>query len=159
MNPKNTLVILLVVLIALTGIFRHYVGLFFTTPLEFIINGLGGNYEKLEGSLDFLAKDGEVNSGLGIFFYYGTYVVLHFFLIAVLFRNEKKLKIYLIVLVSILVVGTGVLTITFKLVGLLEAGTIMHNWFEELAGRPLILFLIEGGGLLYQQVDQYFTKS
>ena len=157
-NPRSVKVVCMVILIILTGVFKNHVAHLFTVPLSFTLESIGMSYESLEKSLSFLAKDKDISFGLGIFFYYGIYLLLHFSLIHFLFQRSPVVRNNLMLVLLLLVIGLGVLTIIFKTIGLTDVGSAMYYMFNQLVGRPLILFLVEGGGLIYESINRAFES-
>ncbi|MFY0626284.1 MAG: hypothetical protein JXR07_08320 [Reichenbachiella sp.] len=159
MNPRKLSVIIFVGLIVFTGIFKFHVSMFYTVPLSFLIELIGIDYQELERSLAFIANDCSVEYGLGMIFYFGTYLLLHFGLIHFLFKESFLLKRSLMIILTVSIVGLGVITVIFKFTGLMVAGTVTYALFNQLVGQPLILFLVEGGGLLYEYIDKAYLEK
>lgn len=158
MKPRKFQVILFVGLIIFTGIFKNYVAELSTVPISYILDFLGFSHDALEKSLSFIANDKQIKFGLGVFFYYGLYVCLHLFLIHFLFQSTPIVKKNLTILLLLLVIGLGMMTIILKSIGFSDAGFVTYYMFNELVGRPLILFIVEGGGLIYESIENAFEN-
>lgn len=153
MKLRNFWIVVLLLLIIFSGILRSQVGLVFTSIIQWAFEIVNIDYESLENSMGQFAKDGSANSGLGIFGYYFTYLCLHFCLIHVLFYDVVKVRNRLIIILSLLTFGLGSLSLVFKILELDQVSRFFYSYFLILTGRPLILFLIEGGGFIYKYVD------
>jgi hypothetical protein len=159
MNNKynNVIAIALTLLIVFTGFFKFYLEIPFDWFLRHLLAFIGISYENLDSFLSSLANDGDLDFSLGIFGYYLLYLALHLLLIEALFRDNLKLKRalkrILISLILLLVVGV----FCAKYFGFKLIGNIMYDYYRKIVGRPLILFLIEGGGLIYNQVEKEIT--
>ncbi len=151
-RQRSVLATVFVVLIVVSGIFSNQISIFYTEIfIKPIFNLFHLDYASLERSFDFLAQDDSIDFGLGKFGYFGTYLLLHIGLISSLFK--RKVRTTLILLLLFLVIGSGLLTVIFKVVEFDSAGSLTFEVFDQLVGRPLILFLVEGGGWLLEYLS------
>lgn len=151
---RKLYVVCFVILIITTGMLWSYIGALYTVPLAYLLGVFNINQELILDRLSFLARDGSLDQGIGIFLYYPTYLFLHFGLIHNLFYHNKRLKKKLILTLGSVVVGLAFLILLFKALDLMYWFNISRKYFNLLVARPLILFLIEGGGMIYEKVEQ-----
>lgn len=151
---KKGSISLLIALIILIGIFKNYVTRFFNQIIDFSISFFNVSRQEIEESLLFITDDSSMELGLGIIFFYFTYLFMHYLLINFLFIDHLKICNLLIWALLISVIGLAFLTVIFKLSGLTQLGIITFDLFRQLAAKPLILFLVEGGGLIFKNLEQ-----
>lgn len=153
MKLRRLYIIFLVIIIIAVGILKNQVGALYSVPIVFLFSALGLDYASLNQSLSVFARDGILNGGLGVFFYYPTYLLFHFALIHNIFYDNPILKKKLIYTLTIVVFGVGLITAVAKILDFNDFYDIAKGYFELIVARPLILFLIEGGGMIYQFVE------
>ena len=99
------------------------------------------------------------NYHLGWIIYYPTYILLHLSFIYLLFRNQKKVKMRLLI---------GLIVLVFVLIGVSVIGKILeitliyevfYYTFKQLFGLPFILLAIEGGKILYNDIVKLSDKE
>jgi hypothetical protein len=154
MNIRKILIPFFIILIVLSGIFRNYVSLFYSQYIEWLFDKLNWNYLALIENLTFITNDGLIEFGLGAFCYFGTYLILHFGLIYCLFFNSSKIWKSLMITLASAVIGFGLLTILLKVLELNTLGKLSYTIFGNLIGQPIVLFLVEGGGSIYQYIEK-----
>lgn len=153
-NNTTPIPIGLVIIIIGLGIFKNHVSVFYTEIFQFFFGLFNVSYEEFEGKFTFLPNDKNLQYGIGVIFFAPTYLLVHLLLIYSLFYKSIVLVKYLSLGLIGLVTLMALLTIIFKYFGFIELGTYFHDMFDNLIAKPLILFMVEGGGIIYQYVDK-----
>ncbi len=156
---RSFLVVIIVVLIITVGIFGNHLASFYTIHvIQPLFNFFSIDYFKVESKFLFATMDGKVRSGLGVFLYYGTYLVLHLTLIRVAFFSDKYIyRVLMIGLIS-MVFFLATLAMILKYFEFHFFGNYVKSMFHSIIAKPLILFLIEGSGLVYKYVNKMFDE-
>lgn len=100
-----------------------------------------------------LAHEKDVYNLGKYFVYYPSYILLHAALISLLFwKKPKSRNIGLLVLLLVLPILAG-LTLLFYWLGWQSFYHAAHLTLANLIGYPIILFLVEGGRIIYADID------
>jgi hypothetical protein len=153
-NNTTPISIGLVIIIISLGIFKYHISILYTDIFKLILDLLNVSYSKIESRFMFLSKDKDIIYGIGAIFFAPTYLLFHLLLIYSLFYKSIGLVRYLSIGLVGVVCLVAMLTIIFKYFGFIELGTYFHDMFDNLIAKPLILFMVEGGGIIYQYVDK-----
>ena len=151
---------LILALIIVYGILKFRVLTFYAPVAEFMVDLVGLDSENIIDYFNKVTKQETRNEDtLGWLIYYPTYFLLHVAFISVLYRENKKVRNILIIGLSALI-GTIILGIfIFKFLEISEAYQAFVSTFRALFGLPFILLCIEGGRVLYRDVQQLSNKN
>lgn len=162
MNPKMTKYLSYLVLstILFYGIFKYKVLGVYTLIIKFIFDLLGVEEFTLINYFNEISAGVELKENiLGWLLYYPSYFFLHIFFISILYRDNKKVRnvltISLFLLVSILVIGI----VLSKYLEMEIAYGAFVSSFRGLFSLPFILLAIEGGRILYKDVQELSEKE
>lgn len=150
---SKTLSTIVLILIVVYGFFRIKVRIFFANVLSDILILFGIDPLLIVANLSDFAKSAENIDGiLGWIIYYPTYFLLHITFIFLLFRNQVKVRNYLIIGLTVLIFLLVAFSLIGKLTGLNMLYQVSYDAFQKLFGLPFILLFIEGGRILYKDV-------
>ncbi|MEQ8237619.1 MAG: hypothetical protein RIA69_00330 [Cyclobacteriaceae bacterium] len=90
---------------------------------------------------------------LGWLIYYPTYFLLHIVFIFLLFDRNRKVRNYLTIGLSVLIILLLSGWSLFSIIGMHEISYFCRLQFRNLFGLPFILLAIEGGRILYNDVE------
>lgn len=150
---SKTLSTIVLILIIVYGFFRIKVRIFFADSLSDLLNLIGIDPSLIISKLsDFAESPEKIHGILGWIIYYPTYFLLHITFIFLLFRNQIKVRNYLMLGLTVLIF----LLVAFSLIGKLTDINLLYqvsyDAFQKLFGLPFILLFIEGGRILYKDV-------
>jgi hypothetical protein len=158
---KNHKLYAIIVLMSIVfyGIFKIFVCRLYSTPISFSLELLGFDPTEILYRLNELSKTEEYQDHyLGWVIYYPTYLILHLVFIQLLFFNQKRLKnqlsFGLIAIIGLLLV----LIFTGKWAGFTIIFSTSYALFQHLFGLPFILLSIEGGRILYTDIEKKLSK-
>ncbi|MGB3468992.1 MAG: hypothetical protein WBA74_27150 [Cyclobacteriaceae bacterium] len=147
------------VLILIFGIFKLWVLSLISPAIKAVLELVGVDTDSLISWLHSITAN--VHSGdyiLGWVAYYPIYFLLHLTFISILYRHNKKIKYYLIALLSgvILLLIAGI--VIFRFLELTYLANVFLAFFRNLFGLPFILLAIEGGRILYNDIVKLSNK-
>lgn len=158
-NNRFLVIIILLSIVGL-GVFKNVVMQFFAN----IVNWLAYFFGLADNGLFRIIKKAAYNDevreqSIGWILYYPVYFFLHILFITVLFSKNKKTRNYLIIGLSTLVSTILFLWILFLRLGQVELATFFRNQFRNLFGLPFILLIIEGGKILYYDIENRLKNN
>lgn len=158
---KNHRLYAVIVLISIVfyGIFKVLVCRLYSVPVSFGLELFGFDPAEALDKLNNLSATTEhMDHYLGWLIYYPTYLLLHLVFIQLLFFHQRKLKKQLS-LGLITVIG---LLLIFIFVGKWKGLTLLYSTsyalFQHLFGLPFILLSIEGGRILYSDIEKKLSQ-
>jgi len=144
--------------ILLYGIFKIPVLRVYASLLKLAIQKLN---LPAEGVLSFLYQQGDhedmANYSLGWIIYYPSYLFLHLVFIHLLFTDQPKLKRTLSIILTVLVFTLVAFWLVFLELNLPSIAGFFRDFFYKLFGLPFILLSIEGGRILYNDLQKRFS--
>lgn len=154
---KNHRIYAVVTLIAIIfyGILKILVCRLYSVPVGFILTLFGFDPIHVLSQLnDFSPGETFKDYYLGWFFYYPTYLVLHLVFMHLLFFNQKRLKKQISLGLVIVVGALLILIFMGKWFGFMFIYSTSYALFQHLFGLPFILLSIEGGRILYNDIER-----
>lgn len=158
---KNHKLYAVIVLVSIVfyGIFKTLVCRLYSVPVSFGLELLGFDpIEILERLNELSVNSGFMDHYLGWLIYYPTYLLLHVVFIQLLFFNQKKLKKQLSFGLIIVVGALLILIFAGKWLGLNFIYETSYALFQHLFGLPFILLSIEGGRILYTDIEKKLSQ-
>jgi len=154
-NLTRWLSYLVLIVILLFGFFKYWICHSLSPAVAQFLQRLGVDSQQLLVRINELSHDDKFRDHyLGWFVYYPAYLGLHLLFIWLLFyRNSlwrKRIMLGLIILVISLLVCIAVGRVLH--IGLLYI--ISFTLFQNLFSLPFILLMIEGGRILWQDVNK-----
>lgn len=158
---KNHRLYAIIILISIVfyGIFKILICRVYSISVSFGLELFGYNPTEVLNRLNDLSATTEyMNHYLGWLIYYPTYLLLHLIFIQLLFFNQKRLKNQL----SLGLISVIGLLLVFILVGKWLGFTLLYTTsyalFQHLFGLPFILLSIEGGRILYTDIEKKLSQ-
>lgn len=146
--------------IILYGVFKLWLLNFFSETIIFSSSSLGIDITKLQSLLNnYSINHGSNGNILGWLLYYPSYLLFHITFIFLLFKNQPKTRNILIVSLISLIAALVILSILGKLLGIEIIYQLFYYTFQQLFGLPFILLAIEGGKILYNDINKILNKS
>lgn len=157
---KKYLSYAVLILILIFGVFKLWVLSLIAPAISFLLNLAGLDVDAIVSWLHGITAN--VHSGdhiLGWIAYYPVYFLLHVTFISILYRHNKKIKLFLIALLSavILLLIAGV--VIFRILEMTYMANVFLAFFRNLFGLPFILLAIEGGRILYNDIVKLSNKT
>lgn len=156
-HPKRFWITLILTSILLQGFFKHSLTNFYSLGMmkSFMLicidqSDLVGILIRFEFAKAFSWNDNK----LGLLVYYPIYIGFHIGFIAVLFANNKKLRNILVLVLILSVILFKSLSIAGRMSGLDYLDDFSAKMVSRILNLPIILLLIEGGRILYRDVQR-----
>ncbi|MBR06546.1 MAG: hypothetical protein CMP48_02585 [Rickettsiales bacterium] len=140
-------------LIVIYGTLKIWVLRFYASLLDSTASLFGiGNNSFFEALRKQAEMEEQRQQTLGWLIYYPTYFLLHIVFIYLLFKNNLKVRNYLMIGLTALIVSLVLLWVLFLTCGFPELARFFRDLFKNLFGLPFILLIIEGGRIFYQDL-------
>ncbi|MEL7146238.1 MAG: hypothetical protein AAFO69_07705 [Bacteroidota bacterium] len=144
---------LLLTFILCYGIFRVSVLKIYAGLVESILGLFNLQKQDFSTLIALLGKQNSSHSyELGWFIYYPSYYLLHICFILVLYHANKKVRNFLIILLTGVIIALVVFILIFRYAEMHEVAKVFVGLFRSLFGLPFILLGLEGGRLLYNDI-------
>ncbi|MAE85024.1 MAG: hypothetical protein CMB80_19970 [Flammeovirgaceae bacterium] len=141
-------------LIVTYGILKIWVLKFYASLLETASRIANIENNALFEAIRNQARTEEIRyQALGWLIYYPTYFLLHIAFIYLLFNNNLKARNYLILGLTALITSLVSLWVLFLIWGFPELARFFRDQFKNLFGLPFILLAIEGGRIIYSDIQ------
>lgn len=118
------------------------------------------NYQAYTDRLNDFSQTPKYNEDLmGWIIYYPTYFLLHILFILVLFKHQPKTRNWVALGLTSFIGFLLVCMITGKLISSNNLFHIPYNIFQSLFGLPFILLAIEGGRILWSDLNKLTNEN
>lgn len=157
---RKILSYLILCTILVYGILRFRVLAVFAPIVKYILELFSVDIHQLTVFLNQVTRQTKWNENvIGWGIYYPTYFLLHITFIWIIYHDRPKAKKYLSLALTVLI-GFLLLSILIsKLVELAELYILFVKMFRSLFGLPFILLAIEGGRILYDDIEKLSKKD
>lgn len=146
-------------LIMVYGILKNWVLRVYASSLDYIaqIFGVENNwiFETIRNQSKYVKLRDQT---LGWIIYYPSYYLLHILFIYLLFNNNQKARNYLMIGLTLVITMIIGLWIFFQLLNQEEVADFFRGQFKKLFGLPFILLAIEGGRILYMDLEKRLNQ-
>jgi hypothetical protein len=158
-NINRILVLAVLVSIMIYGILKIWVLKVYASFLDSAAGLIGLENNAFFGIVRGQAENESVrNQTLGWLIYYPTYFLLHIVFIFLLFDRNRRVRNYLSIGLSTLIVLLLSGWSLFGLMGMDELSYFCRLQFRNLFGLPFILLAIEGGRILYNDAVKLIER-
>lgn len=153
-NRNRILSIVILLLIVCYGILRILICRIYSIPVSWLLESIGISPTELLAQWNAFDTTGEFDHLLGFIIYYPTYLGLHLLFIYLLFKEQPVVRKWLVIGLILVV---GILLSSVFIARWLDF-TVLFNLsfklFRQLFGLPFILLAIEGGRILFNDIQR-----
>lgn len=157
---SRPLAVLVLFLIIIYGILKIWVLRVYAAVLDWCAEMVGLQNNSVFQIVREQAKQEDVvEQTLGWLIYYPTYFLLHIAFIYLLFANNLKVRNYLMLGLTALITVIVILWVGFLAIKQPDIADFFRKQFRNLFGLPFILLIIEGGRILYQDLERLVKRD